>query len=157
MAQGSDRNARVPGPDVPTAADIRRRMAEREQERLADAARKQREVEEHRKSVMESLHRPLSVSPEEVVRRVAPLVRAAAERGATEVVVYRFPNELCTDRGRAINTGEVGWEETLTGQPRSAYEFWRDHLRDKGYKLKAEILEFPGGMPGDVGFILSWK
>jgi len=157
MAQRSDRNAGAPGPDVPTAADIRRRMAEREQEKLAEAARKQREEDEHQKSVMESLHRPLSVSPEEVVRRVAPLVRAAAERGATEVVVYQFPNELCTDRGRAINSGEVGWEETLTGQPRSAYEFWRDHLRDKGYKLKAEILEFPGGMPGDVGFILSWK
>jgi hypothetical protein len=157
MSQGSDHNAGTPALDVPSAADIRRHMAEREQEKLAEAARKHREEEEHQKALMDSFHRPLAASPEEIVQRLTPLVRAATERGATDVVVYRFPNELCTDRGRAINNGEAGWEETLTGQPRSAYEFWRDHLHDKGYKLKAEILEFPGGIPGDVGFVLSWK
>ncbi|MFO1055772.1 MAG: hypothetical protein U1E53_02255 [Dongiaceae bacterium] len=157
MSQESDHDASKSVLDVPSAADVRGRMAEREQEKLAEAARKQRQEDEHQKSVMESLRRPLAAPPEEIVRHLTPLVRAAAERGATEVVVYRFPNALCTDRGRAINNGEPGWEQTLTGQPRSAFEFWRDHLRDKGYKLSAEILEFPDGMPGDVGFILSWK
>jgi hypothetical protein len=157
MSQGSDHDAGTSALDVPTATEIRRRMAEREQEKLAEAARKQREEDEHQKAVMEAFFRPLTAPPGEIVARLAPLVRAAAERGATEVVVYRFPNQLCTDRGRAINNGEAGWEETLTGQPRSAYEFWRDHLRDKGYKLRAEIVEFRGGMPGDVGFILAWK
>jgi hypothetical protein len=23
--------------------------------------------------------------------------------------------------------------------------------------LKAEVLEYPGGMPGDIGFFLTWK
>jgi hypothetical protein len=32
--------------------------------------------------------------------------------GKTEVQVYRFPNQLCTDNGRAINQ-EPGWEDTL--------------------------------------------
>ena len=29
-------------------------------------------------------------------------------------------------------------------------------LRPLGYKLYAEIISFPGGMPGDVGLFLKW-
>jgi hypothetical protein len=49
------------------------------------------------------------------------------------------------------------WETTLEGRPKFAYEFWHDHLRPLGFNLKAEVLEYPGGMPGDIGFFLSWK
>lgn len=154
MAGQKDRSA---APEVMPAAEIRRMMHEHEQAKLAEAARKQREEDEKKKAMMDIFHQPLTAPPQDLIARAAPLVRAAAERGATEVLIYRFPNELCTDNGRAINNGEAGWEETLTGRPRSVFEFWRDHLRDKGYKLQAEIVEFPGGMPGDVGFILSWK
>jgi hypothetical protein len=49
------------------------------------------------------------------------------------------------------------WETTLEGRPKFAYEFWRDHLRLLGFHLKAEVLEYPGGMPGDIGFTLTWK
>ena len=154
MAEQKDRSA---APAVMPAAEIRRMMREHEQAKLAEAARKQREEDEKKKAMMDIFHQPLTAPPQDLIARAAPLVRAAAERGATEVLIYRFPNELCTDNGRAINNGEAGWEETLTGRPRSVFEFWRDHLRDQGYKLQAEIVEFPGGMPGDVGFILSWK
>ena len=65
-------------------------------------------------------------------------VRSAALRGATEIMVLRFPCALRT------------WPETLTGRPRQAYEFWRDHLRPAGYRLNAMIIEWPGGLPGDV-------
>jgi hypothetical protein len=57
------------------------------------------------------------------------LVSRAAERGQSEVQVYRFPNSLCSDRGRKINNSEPGWDETLEGRPRQGYEFWRDHLK----------------------------
>jgi hypothetical protein len=49
------------------------------------------------------------------------------------------------------------WEETLEGRPKLGYEFWRDHLRPLGFGLRAEVLEYPGGMPGDIGFFLIWK
>jgi len=52
---------------------------------------------------------------------------------------------------------EPGWEATLEGRPKAAYEFWHDHLRPLGFHLKAEVLEYPGGMPGDIGFFLTWK
>jgi hypothetical protein len=57
------------------------------------------------------------------------LVNRAAVRRQSEVQVYRFPNSLCTDRGRKINNSELGWEETLEGRPKLGYEFWHDHLR----------------------------
>ena len=68
----------------------------------------------------------------------------------------RFPNTLCTDKGRAINNAEEGWPDSLTGRPRQAYELWRDHLRAGHYKLKAMVIDWPNGMPGDIGFFLSW-
>jgi hypothetical protein len=49
------------------------------------------------------------------------------------------------------------WEETLEGRPKLGYEFWHDHLRPLGFGFKAEVLDYPGGMPGDIGFFLMWK
>jgi phage/plasmid-associated DNA primase len=74
----------------------------------------------------------------------------------TESEVFRFPNQLCTDKGRAINQQEPGWEETLTGEPKEMYHFWHKHLRPRGYNLKVQIVDFPEGLPGDVGMTLSW-
>jgi len=84
------------------------------------------------------------------------IIERAVSNGLTEVQVHRFPNQLCTDRGRAINQQEAGWESTLTGVPREIYELWAKYFRSRGYTLKVEILEFPGGMPGDVGMTLKW-
>jgi hypothetical protein len=93
----------------------------------------------------------------ELKRNLSSKLKAAAERGETEVMVMRFPNSLCSDKGRAINNAEPGWPESLTGRPRQAYEFWRDHLKAANYKLTAMIVEWPGGLPGDVAFFVSWK
>ena len=45
---------------------------------------------------------------------------------------------------------------TLTGFAKDAYNFYVKELRPLGYKLHAEIISFPGGMPGDVGLYLAW-
>jgi hypothetical protein len=71
-------------------------------------------------------------------------------------MVMRFPNVLCTDKGRAINNSDPAWPETLTGRPRQAYELWRDQLKAAGFRLSAMIIEWPGGLPGDIGFFLKW-
>jgi len=140
-----------------SAADIKRRMAEREAAKAAEELRRMREQEEKQKAVMAEFHKPPERTPEQVLHFVQQLVSHAAEAGQTEVQVYRFPNELCSDRGRRINNSEPGWEQTLEGRPKAAYEFWHDHLRPLGFHLKAEVLEYPGGMPGDIGFFLTWK
>ena len=90
------------------------------------------------------------------MKKAATIIERAASNGLTEVQVYRFPNSLCTDHGRAINQQEPGWENTLTGIPKEIYEFWHRHLRPLEYKLRVQIVDFPGGMPGDVGISLKW-
>jgi hypothetical protein len=89
-------------------------------------------------------------------RRAIKIIERAVSNGRTEVQVYRFPNQLCTDKGRAINQQEPGWEDTLTGVPREIYQLWAKYFRERGYKLRVEIIDFPGGMPGDVSMTLKW-
>jgi hypothetical protein len=140
-----------------SAADIKRRMAEHEAQKAAEELRHTKEQEEKQKAVMAEFHQPAARSPEQLMQVLMPLVTRAAERGQTEVQVYRFPNSLCTDGGRRINNSLPNWEETLEGRPKLGYEFWRDHLRPLGFGFKAEVIEYPGGMPGDIGFFLTWK
>ena len=145
------------GAGILSAADIRRRMAEREAAKAAEEVRRMREHEEKQKAVMDEFHKPPDRTPEQLMQTVMQLVNHSSESGHTEVQVYRFPNALCSDRGRTINNSEPGWEKTLEGRPKAAYEFWHDHLRPLGFHLKAEVLDYPGGMPGDIGFFLTWK
>jgi len=84
-------------------------------------------------------------------------VKAAAEAGQNQLLMGRFPSELCSDHGRAINMAEEGWPETLTGLPRQAYLVWKEKLQPLGYKLSALIIDWPEGVPGDVGLYLSWN
>jgi transposase len=149
--------AQPPGAAAFSADAIKRRMAEREAAKAAQELQHMREQEEHQKKIMEEFQAPPERTPEQLLQLITTLVDRAAEQGQTEVQIYRFPNELCTDRGRAINNFEEGWDKTLTGRPKLAYDFWHDRLRPLGFGLKAEILEYPGGMPGDVGFSVTWK
>jgi transposase len=145
------------GAGIFSAADLKRRMAEREAAKAAEEVRRMQAQEEQQKAVMAEFYKPPERTPEQLLQLVMQLVNRAAERGQTEVQIYRFPNSMCTDRGRRINNSEAGWEQTLEGRPKLAYEFWNDHLKPLGFGLKAEVVEYPGGMPGDIGFFLTWK
>jgi hypothetical protein len=90
------------------------------------------------------------------MNRLSMMVSSAAQRGEKELLVFRFPSKFCTDRGRAINNADPNWPETLEGAAKRAFEFFQSELKPRGFKLRAEIVEFPGGMPGDVGFRLAW-
>ena len=152
-------NQSVTQPKAPNAfsADMRRRMAEREAAKAAEDLRHVHEQEEKQKAVLEELHKPFDRSAEQLMQVVMQLVNHAADSGRSEVQVYRFPNSMCSDHGRRINNSEPGWETTLEGRAKFAYEFWHDRLRPLGFHLKAEMLEYPGGKPGDIGFILTWQ
>ena len=144
------------GFSLPSAQEVMEKLALAEAEKAAAAALKQVDAEAEKKMLLEKLTKPSGVSDEEALRRVAAIIERAAANGLTEVQVYRFPNALCTDHGRAINQQEPGWETTLTGLPKEMYEFWERQLRPRGYKLRVQIVDFPDGMPGDVGLTLKW-
>ena len=141
---------------LPTAQQMMEKLALAEAQKAADAERKQAVAEAEKKALLDKLTRPSGVSDDEALKRVQAIVERAVANGLTEVLVHRFPNQLCTDRGRAINQQEAGWETTLTGLPKEMYEFWKRQLQPLGYKIKFQIVDFPGGMPGDVGITLKW-
>ena len=141
---------------LPTAQEMMEKLALAEADKATETARKHAAEEAEKKALLDKLTKPSGVSDEEALKRVAVIVERAVSNGLTEVQVFRFPNSLCTDRGRAINQQEPGWEATLTGLPKEMYEFWERQLRPLGYKLKVQIVDFPGGMPGDVGITLKW-
>ncbi len=95
------------------------------------------------------------VSDDEIamVRRI---VMDAVKNGKYEAMVYSFPSDLCSDSGRAINSGDPQWPQTLLGKAKEFYERYIQFARPQGYKLKAMIVTFPEGIPGDVGFFLNW-
>jgi hypothetical protein len=138
---------------------LRRMAAEVEARKAAEEAHHRAAEEAKRKELLDELSTPVEVNEETVARglaRVGAMVQAAAERGRTEVMAFRFPNALTTDRGRAINVGESDWPRTLTGRPQQLYQFWQQHLAPQGFRLRAMVVDYPGGMPGDIGFFLSW-
>ena len=149
-------SAEKPSKGLPTAQALMEKLALAEAEKASQAARKHAAEEAEKKALIDKLTKPSGVSDEEALKRAAAIVERAVANGLTEVQVYRFPNTLCTDHGRAINQQEAGWEATLTGVPKEIYEFWDRQLRPLGYKLKVQIIDFPGGMPGDVGITLKW-
>ena len=137
-----------------TPDELRRITEEKEMEQLREGLEKKRKADEERHHLHDAFM-AREIHPD-VLKRVSALVRDAAERGEREVLALRFPSEYCTDGGRAINSFEPDWPESLTGFGKRAYEFWQKELEPQGYKLRAQIMDFPGGMPGDVGMFLKW-
>ena len=141
---------------LPSANDILKQAALKEAEKTKEAARHAAAAEAEKRRLIERLSKPSGLSKEEKVKLAATVIQRAMRNGLTEVQVYRFPNILCTDRGRAINQREQGWENTLTGIPREIFQLWTDHLRPKGYRIAFQIVDFPDGMPGDISVTLNW-
>ena len=141
---------------VPSAKAIMQKIALAESDKASEEMRRRAREEEEKKALIDRLSKPSGLTDEDVMKKAAAIIERAAKNGLTEVQVYRFPNTLCTDRGRAINQQEPGWEATLTGIPREIYEFWRRRLQPLGYKLRVQIVDFSGGVPGDVGITLKW-
>lgn len=143
-----------------SADDLRAYMTELAMAKASKMLGAMDKADEARRKLVATLSEEIDVTPEkiaEIKQSLANKTRAAAGRGEKEVLVMRFPSALCTDKGRAINNAEADWPSTLTGRPRQAYEFWKEHLQPAKYKLRAMIIDWPGGLPGDIAFFLSWS
>ena len=142
-----------------SADDLRNYMIEMQMAKASKEVGVMDVAGQARESLIKKMSTPLDLTPKtlaEVTQNLLFKLRGAAKRGEFELMVMRFPTALCSDKGRAINNSDADWPQTLTGRPRQAYEFWRDHLKEAGYTLSATIIDWPGGLPGDVGFFLRW-
>lgn len=136
--------------------DLQKKIAEAEGAKAAAAQRAQQAAEAEKKALLDHLLRPSGLSDDVVSEKASIIINRAVENGLNSVSVFRFPHHLCTDGGRAINQGEAGWEQTLVGVPKEILEFWKRRLQPLGYRIRYEVIDYPGGMPGDIGITLSW-
>ena len=141
---------------IPNASDIQKQAALKEAEKAEEYARRAAVVEAEKKALIERLSKPSGLTEDEKVKLASTVIQRAVRNGLTEVQVYRFPNTLCTDKGRAINQMETGWEKTLTGIPKEIYQLWADYLQPRGYRIRYQIIDFPGGVPGDISIVIAW-
>ena len=141
---------------IPSAKKIQQEAALKEAEKAEQYARLAAAAEAEKRALIERLAKPSGKSEEEKVQLASTIIQRAVRNGLTEVQVYRFPNSLCTDKGRAINQQERGWENTLTGIPKEIFQLWTDYLQPRGYRISYQIIDYPGGVPGDIGITIAW-
>ncbi len=139
-----------------SARDLQAKIALAEGERASAAAKAHAAAEAEKHAFLERLSNPSGLTDDQVIEKASRIVNRAVENGLTSVQIFRFPNHLCSDNGRAIDQAEDGWEKTLTGIPKELFEFYERQLKPRGYVIKYHIVDFPRGMRGDVGVILSW-
>ena len=141
---------------IPNATQIRKEAALKEAEKADEYVRLAAAAEAEKRALIEHLGRPSGKSEAEKIQLASTIIQRAVRNGLTEVQVYRFPNSLCTDKGRAINQQEPGWENTLTGIPKEIFQLWTDYLQPRGYRIAYQIIDFPEGMPGDIAVTIAW-
>ncbi len=120
-----------------------------------DEERKLKKKKEQKQLELRDAFMERDIHPE-VFDRINNAVSVAAKQGKHQIQVITFPSSFCSDGGRRINIADPEWPQTLEGFAKRAFEFFDKELRPLGYKLHAEIISFPGGMPGDVALFLKW-
>src|SRR5215467_6974720 len=130
---------------IPSAKDIRKQAALKEAQKADEHAKRLAAAEAAKHALIDRLSKPSGLTEDEKVKLASTVIQRAVRNGLSEVQVYRFPNSLCTDHGRAINQQEPGWEKTLSGIPKEIYEFWDRRLRPLGYRLRVQVVDFSGG------------
>jgi CTP synthase (UTP-ammonia lyase) len=141
---------------IPTAKQIQKEAALKEAEKAEQYARLAAAAEAEKRALIERLNRPSGKSEEEKIQLASTVIQRAVRNGMTEVQVYRFPNSLCTDKGRAIIQQEKGWENSLTGIPKEIFQLWTDYLKPRGYRISYQVIDYPGGVPGDIAITIAW-
>ena len=141
---------------IPSAKEIQKQVALKEAQKADEAAKYLAAAEAEKQALIGKLSQPSGKTEEEKVQLASTVIQRAVRNGLSEVQVYRFPNSLCTDKGRAINQQEAGWENTLTGIPKEIFQLWTDYLKPRGYRISYQIIDFPGGVPGDISITISW-
>jgi hypothetical protein len=118
-------------------------------------ARQAREKKEQQQKELREAFMSRQIHPE-VFDRINRAVRIAAEQGRHQAEVVTFPCSFCSDGGRRINIADPEWPSTLEGFAKTAYQFYLKELRPLGFKMHAQIINFPHGMPGEAGLFLKW-
>ena len=136
------------------AADFRRLVLDfesKETQRREELRHSAEEKREHEAAELIGKH-----ISEASWRNLIHTARTAAEHGEKEFQLLRFPSQLCSDGGRAINAPDPDWPATLRGEAAEVYLRWSRDLKPHGFHLAARVMDFPDGVLGDIGLFLVW-
>ena len=146
----SDRSER----ETLTAENLRQSINKKKTRRAEEAATRRNAADVQMEEMFkEFLNESISQAELDEIR--SRIIRAT-EREEYEVEIMRFPAKLCLDNGRAINNIKSDWPQTLPGKAKDFFEFFTERGKTQGFKLTAKIIDFPNGMPGNVGLSVSW-
>jgi CBS domain-containing protein len=137
-----------------SATDFRELAASSERRKIGDRDEaSEAAAERRRQQIKELIDRHIT---EGDWKATVHRAREAAEHCEKESMLLRFPSDLCSDRGRAINAPLPDWPKTLRGEAAEIYQRWERELKPRGFHLTARVIDFPGGKPGDIGLFLVW-
>ncbi len=151
----SEAGPRPAKPPVFSASAFRNsvRLYKTESHDRKQAARREAELD-RRRQIKALLDHHVSA---QLWRELLQHAEIAARSGEQELMLLRFPSDLCADGGRKIDVVEKGWEETLRGEAAEIYDRWRKELKPQGFGLAARIVSFDDqGAIGDIGLYLTW-
>ena len=137
------------------AKDLRVRISDKITEKAQKEAAQSRSLdEEKQKAYQQFLERKFTEADRLQFRS---RIERAADQGLFELEVLKFPSDYLEDRGRRINNRDKDWPVSLTGYAKSLYDAFMDLAQPQGYRLIARVLDYPDGMPGNVGIYVSWQ
>jgi CBS domain-containing protein len=127
------------------AADFRRLAAEFENKEAGRREGQRHSAEEERqRQAAELIGKHIS---EESWRNLIHGARTAAEQGLKEFMLLRFPSQLCSDGGRAVNAPDPDWPATLRGEAAEFSCAGATISSRRVFILRPECLTFPTGCP----------
>ncbi len=141
--------------DLMRPEDLKKVASDAEMKKAEENLKRAKKQEEEQKQLHEMFM--AKELPPNAGERVNNAVRRAAEQGLNKVQVITFPATYCNDHGRRINNNEPDWPASLDGYAKKPYDYYEKELRPLGYKLHVEVLDYPGGMPGNIGFFVKWS
>lgn len=132
-----------------------RRISDDQDMAKAKKALERMKVEEDERASLREIFMSREIHPE-AKTRINNAIRRAAQAGERQLLALKFPASYCNDHGRRINNMEQDWPDSLEGFAKKAYDYYMAELRPLGFKLNAQVLDYPGGTPGDIGLYLRW-
>ncbi len=151
----SEEAPKPPKPPVFSASTFRNNVRTFKAENFdrEQAARREAELD-RRRQIKALLNHHVSA---QLWRELLEHAELAARGGEQELMLLRFPSDLCIDGGRKIDVVERGWEETLRGEAAEIYDRWRKELKPQGFGLTARIVSYDDqGAIGDISLYLTW-
>ena len=140
--------------DIVTPTELKRLQEERDSAAAREAMEKMRRAEQEQQALHDAFMKD-KIGPE-AIQRFNTAVRRAAEQGQHEIMVAQFPASWCTEGGRRINNFLEDWPDSLQGVAKEVYDYHQKHLAPLGYKMRMEVINFSGGVPGDIGILFRW-